>query len=70
MQHCKFIPPPKTLQRMKNNIGLTFIVGDTIPWLTISIDLESVTSNVIFSGAPKRNKMQWPLQDIGYVISK
>jgi hypothetical protein len=57
---------------MKNNVELTFIIGDTTPWLTISIDqdnLEMMRPNVIFSGARKRNKTQWPLQDIGYVIS-
>ena len=25
---------------MTNNVGLTFIVGDTIPWFTNSIELD------------------------------
>jgi hypothetical protein len=36
---------------MTNNVGLTFSVGDTTPWFTISIeqdDLELVTVNIIF----------------------
>ena len=35
---------------MSNNIGLTFSVGDTIPWFTIRArELELVTLNIIFS---------------------
>ena len=37
---------------MTNNVGLSFSVGDTIPWFTISIEhkiLELVTLNIIFS---------------------
>ena len=29
--------PPRKLQGVTNNIGLTISVGDTIPWYTISI---------------------------------
>ena len=29
--------PPKNIQGMTNNVGLTFSVGDTISWFTISI---------------------------------
>ena len=32
---CK---PPKSLQGMTNNIGLTLIVGDTTMWFTINIE--------------------------------
>ena len=30
--------PPKKLQGMTNNVGLTFSVGDAIPQFTISIE--------------------------------
>ena len=29
LQHCKSIIPQKNLQGMRNNVGLTFTVGDT-----------------------------------------
>ena len=32
------LQPPKILQRMTNNVGSTFSVGDTIPWLPISTE--------------------------------
>jgi hypothetical protein len=37
---------------MTNNVGVTFSVGDTTPWITIDIEarrLELVTLNMIFS---------------------
>ena len=37
MQHCNCTIPPKKIQGMTNNVGLTFSVGDTIQWFTISI---------------------------------
>ena len=35
---CNTIIPQKSLQGRKNNVGLTFSVGDTKPWFTISIE--------------------------------
>ena len=43
-------PHTKKLQGMTNNVGLTFSVGDVIPWFRISIEqrqLELVTLNTI-----------------------
>ena len=40
---------------MTNNVGTTFIVGDTILWLTISIEqdnLDLVTLNIVFTVKP------------------
>ena len=34
----KIYNPPKSLQGITNNIGLTFSVGDTIPQFTTSIE--------------------------------
>ena len=50
LQHCKSMIPPKKLQGTTNNVGLTFSVGDTTPWLTISIEQgkELVTLNIIY----------------------
>ena len=33
--------PPKNLQGMTNNVGLTFRVGDTTPWFTRSIEQDN-----------------------------
>ena len=33
--NCRFATPQKRLQGMTNNVGLTFTVGNTIPWFTI-----------------------------------
>ena len=33
---------PKNLQGMTKNVGLTFSVGDTIPWFTISIEQDKL----------------------------
>ena len=32
------LQPPKSLQGIATNVGLTFSVGDIIPWFTISIE--------------------------------
>ena len=32
---------PQKIQRMTNNIGSTFSVGDTIPWFTSSIEQDN-----------------------------
>jgi hypothetical protein len=32
---------PKKLQGMTNNVGLTFNVGDTLPWFMISIEQDN-----------------------------
>jgi hypothetical protein len=33
--------PPGSLQGVTNNVGLTFSVGDTIPWFTIRIEQDN-----------------------------
>ena len=33
--------PPENLQGMTNDVGLTFGVGDTTPWFTISIEQDN-----------------------------
>ena len=38
LQHCKSIIPQKINKEWQNNVGLTFSVGGSIPWLTISIE--------------------------------
>ena len=38
LQHWKSIIPQKTLQRMTNNVGLMFSVGDTILCFKINIE--------------------------------
>jgi hypothetical protein len=37
-QHCKPIIPQKKLQGMPIKVGLTFSVGGTTQWFTISIE--------------------------------
>ena len=37
-QHCKPIISPKKLQGMPIKVGLTFSVGGTTQWFTISIE--------------------------------
>jgi hypothetical protein len=42
MQPYKYVIPPQNFARMtNNNVGLTFDVGDTRPWLTISIEQDN-----------------------------
>ena len=33
--------PDKKLRGMINNVGLTFSVGDTLPWFTINIEKDN-----------------------------
>ena len=41
--NCNTVNPfsPQKLQGMTTNLGLTFSVGDTIPWFTISIEQDN-----------------------------
>ena len=41
LQHYKSITPPPRLQEMTNSIGLTFNVGDNIPWFTINTEQDN-----------------------------
>jgi hypothetical protein len=46
--------PPKTLQGVINNVGLTFSVGDTILRFTISIELNNKNQCTVVNSQTKR----------------
>ena len=41
LQHCKFLIPQNIYKDWKILCGLAFGVGDTTPWLTISIEQDN-----------------------------